>query len=923
MNDEPELIVAFRTHIWNEDVAYLARRLYGFSAGARFVVLVDETNGVVDTAPFEKIAHSSDFSSFGLPNFPPKQVLWYNADYPLYALRRRFPDAACIAMIEYDVAVNVDVAAIMRHAIAGNIDLIAYDLPDPPVWWTWEEWTGKHFSQPIRRLLPVLILSGRGIDALYAARLKFAAAKWPEGQADWAYCEVFIPSAIAEIPGYKIADISDYASLPYYTFRYPLHISDPVANTNGNICHPVLGAKGVIQKHIEQTETEAIFDPTVNVFNPSSLLRRQLSYLDPAEFMPALAARIKAKKSPALLKKFKTLVGEQNWPANAIAGNLALGKPATQSSVNPWLQAATPELDAARGNNGKLAGNYGFQTAFETDPWWQVDLQDVFSIRSVVLFNRVDIKDSCRHVSVSTSLDNVRWELRGVKLDDKIFGGVGGNPYTFNFDEPIQARYVRVQLIGDGHLHLDEIEVYEEPPATEIQPAPVPASRPAPAAPARHHTAVVVCARWEAEFIEEWLTYYQCIGYSHIYLYCNDDDPAALYQKVLPFTAGSSPFVTFIHFEGQGLQYAMYMHFIEHYLSEVTWVSFFDVDEFLRIADGSSIDNFLKRFDEDVDCILFNWWVFGTSGHKTNPPGKVLENYTKCAGVINPYTKFIGRAALLQDGKLKIPDFGFGFWHSLHAKVYQPIKVVNVLGSTERQQNYEGEEAERILQTAVLHHYLLRSEDAARQRIARGMGGQFGGQSIWDASKPWVAAGLNLYNDVDDFSLANFWKGQAAKAAFTAVKPKFARNLISRGKPCTQSSLSQWSTGATLAEDAGNAVNGKIDGTQKFHTRKEVNPWWQIDLEQTHAVSHVVIYNAAFHTRDRLRNFKILASDDEQTWRELCSKEDNLPAGSLLTGPFILNLAAPALFRFMRFMMIGEDFLHLDQVEIYGEPVAQ
>jgi hypothetical protein len=348
-------------------------------------------------------------------------------------------------------------------------------------------------------------------------------------------------------------------------------------------------------------------------------------------------------------------------------------------------------------------------------------------------------------------------------------------------------------------------------------------------------------------------------------------------------------------------------------------VSFLDVDEFLRIADGSTIDRFLTRFDEDVDCILFNWRVFGTSGHKTNPPGKVLENYTKCAGDINSFTKFIGRAALLVDGKLQIPDFAFGFWHSLHGKVYRPVKVVNVLNTTERKQRYEGEEAERILQTAVLHHYLLRSEEAARLRVARGTKGDFSGQSIWDASKPWVSGGLNLYNDEEDLSLANFWKNLAAKGRENAAQPVMRRRLLSRGKPCTQSSLSEWSTGATLEEDAGAAVNGKIDGTQKFHTEKEINPWWQVDLEETCAVTRIVIYNAAFHTRDRLKNFEILASDNAADWGVIVVKSDDLPVGSLLTGPFIVDFDEPISFRYMRIMMVGENFFHLDQVEIYGE----
>jgi hypothetical protein len=619
------------------------------------------------------------------------------------------------------------------------------------------------------------------------------------------------------------------------------------------------------------------------------------------------------------------------------AHNLALRKPATQSSVSP-SGAATPEQDAIHGNSGILAGDRAFQTAFEPNPWWQVDLQDVFEIAKIVVFARPGRQGCNLPLSVLSSLDGETWQLRAVKLDDMAFGDADSKPYHFELKEAVSARYIRVQFIGDGQLQLDEIEVFG---AEETSPPPLPgrhlttgalarlSDETHPALPRaninadgvlpRHRTAVVACARWETDYIEEWLTYYQCIGYGHVYLYCNDDDPAALYEKALPFTTGTSPFVTFIHFKGQGLQYAMYMHFIANYAAEVAWVSFFDVDEFLRIADGSRIDDFLTRFDDDVDCILFNWVVFGTSGHKTNPPGKVLENYTYRESIINPYTKLLCRASLLQDDRLKIPDLGFGFWHSLMNKLYRPVKVVNVLGSSERQEYYVGHEADRILNTAVLHHYLLRSEEAFQRRVARGTGGQFHGQAIWDPSRLSGETGLGLFNDIPDSSLANFWKDQAAKSRMMGVHPQGRGALLSRGRPCTQSSLSAWSRGATLAEDAGNAVNGQIDGTEKFHTDKDINPWWQIDLEAECRVNRIVIYNAAFHTSGRLRNFYLMISPDSNSWSEIYAKEDDLPVGSLATGPFVLDVSTPVAFRYLRLVMIGEDFLHLDQIEIYGD----
>ena len=39
-------------------------------------------------------------------------------------------------------------------------------------------------------------------------------------------------------------------------------------------------------------------------------------------------------------------------------------------------------------------------------------------------------------------------------------------------------------------------------------------------------TSIVACARWEDPYVAEWVTYHLDLGFDHIYLHCNDDDPA-------------------------------------------------------------------------------------------------------------------------------------------------------------------------------------------------------------------------------------------------------------------------------------------------------------------------------------------------------------------------------------------------------------
>ncbi len=151
------------------------------------------------------------------------------------------------------------------------------------------------------------------------------------------------------------------------------------------------------------------------------------------------------------------------WPSNLLARNLALGRPASQSSVCEWSAAAEPEADARGANNGAITGEAGFHTAFEAEPWWQVDLGNEFFIGRVVVYNRMEFRERCIRLTIAGSADGQEWVLRAAKLDSKLFGGLDGRPYVARFSPPFAARFVRLTMIGEGFLHFDEVEVYGEP----------------------------------------------------------------------------------------------------------------------------------------------------------------------------------------------------------------------------------------------------------------------------------------------------------------------------------------------------------------------------------------------------------------------------------------------------------------------------
>jgi hypothetical protein len=138
--------------------------------------------------------------------------------------------------------------------------------------------------------------------------------------------------------------------------------------------------------------------------------------------------------------------------------NLALHRPAQQSSRSQWSRPADPQ----GGVDGVKTGAYGFHTEYEPKPWWAVDLQQVAELDELRIYNSRRAPEAARTIQVWLSTDGVSW-TRAYAHDGSLFGGADG---------PLQvrlagrrARHVRVQLAHTDYLHLNEIEVYGRPVA--------------------------------------------------------------------------------------------------------------------------------------------------------------------------------------------------------------------------------------------------------------------------------------------------------------------------------------------------------------------------------------------------------------------------------------------------------------------------
>lgn len=142
--------------------------------------------------------------------------------------------------------------------------------------------------------------------------------------------------------------------------------------------------------------------------------------------------------------------------------NIALNRPALQSSTSEWSNNSDPTADAAGGNNGFVTGLYGFHTAEEIEPWWRVDLGKPTSFSEAVIYNRLDAASAAAraaHLRISVSVDALSWSEVYARNESEPFGGADGHPLRIALPGS-PARYVRVSLPGRAILHLDEFELY-------------------------------------------------------------------------------------------------------------------------------------------------------------------------------------------------------------------------------------------------------------------------------------------------------------------------------------------------------------------------------------------------------------------------------------------------------------------------------
>ncbi len=125
----------------------------------------------------------------------------------------------------------------------------------------------------------------------------------------------------------------------------------------------------------------------------------------------------------------------------------------------------------------------------------------------------------------------------------------------------------------------------------------------------------------------------------------------------------------------------------------------------------------------------------------------------------------------------------------------------------------------------------------------------------------------------------------------------------------------------TPEADAAGACDGAVDEETAFHTEREEQPWWQVDLGSIAPLSRILIHNAR-DCPERARDLWLLLSDDGNAWQEVYRHNGQIFGTGHDGEPLAVAIEGKTA-RFVRVMLPETEYLHLNEVEAYGTASPQ
>ena len=142
--------------------------------------------------------------------------------------------------------------------------------------------------------------------------------------------------------------------------------------------------------------------------------------------------------------------------------------------------------------------------------------------------------------------------------------------------------------------------------------------------------ALVAIGRRENRYAREFVEHYLRLGFDRIFICDNNHDGEERFEDVLGDFVADRKVSVLDYRNRMGVQCTAYNDVYRRIGHKYDWIAFFDFDEFLVMADGLSVKQWLHTFDgTDADDVLVNWMCYGDGGMVYDDGRKLMERFTE------------------------------------------------------------------------------------------------------------------------------------------------------------------------------------------------------------------------------------------------------------------------------------------------------
>ena len=490
-------VIVCRTHFVDDRLVEFARSLHGRSS-YNIVFAVDETQGSVDTFEFDKIVLTREaFDVLNIFN-QVDDIFWRCGDYCLYLARKRYPDCEKFWLIEYDVTINRadPLSFFVEIDEAHDHDFLSAHFRKAEDSWTWGHPMRDYSNNVYRAYFPLVRLTARALDFAMAERARVTEGFRQilrERHLEWPNDESFIATTLHN-NGFRCSDYNELGK--YYsdnTFWMSVLIHPTKLPPYDNmIYHAVRTGKQYLKivfrewcinplpepidllrlagvdwtldeieyplKESIMVKLEGIGDNPERIMAHDSVISQVLAQSCEAPVLRAVVQALGEARMLSCLQVLRTWQIARWMPHIPALDNVALAKPAWQSSFSSWSKKQSARLDAEGCNNGQINVDFGFHTNIEPRPWWTVDLMNIYLISRVCIYNRRMHSERLNGFRILASDDGYAWRMIYESPLTTDFRITGECPITINLQEKV--RFLRVQIPGSHFLHFREFEAY-------------------------------------------------------------------------------------------------------------------------------------------------------------------------------------------------------------------------------------------------------------------------------------------------------------------------------------------------------------------------------------------------------------------------------------------------------------------------------